>query len=96
MAGSPLQDGVRTVTRILQALASNQALFEENVESSLGRGSAIDNFIQQDYPEMEVIFIADDLRFPYFYQKCIKDFEKKKSYVEEPIHPRDREKQTQV
>ena len=61
MAGSPLQDAVSTVTRILQALASNQVLFDDNLESSLGRGTAIDNFIQQDYPAMEVRVDSDDL-----------------------------------
>ena len=63
MKGSPLQDAVWTVTRILQALASNQVSFEDNVASSLGRGTAIDKFIQQDYPEMEVRIDSGDLQF---------------------------------
>ena len=62
MAGSPLQDAARTVTRILQALASNQVLFEDNLESSIGHGTAIDKFIQQDYPDMEVRIDSDDLQ----------------------------------
>ena len=51
---SLLKDTVHEVSKLFRLLANYQVMFEDQVQASLGPGTALHTLINEDFPEMQV------------------------------------------